>query len=236
MRQRRIRETSYRYLLFAGDGCDTFDPAVFGDPLNFNAAEIGGYAVEFAHVEGGHYVRAANRAGAAVFAEVFMCRRQERGWGWRPVMRHQFVLGRRPREMMVMMVGAVSDVRTATDIHVCLPSPNPDRYVRWFHEHGNIAVPWLGPSPVSRHALTVDRLRSRIVIRSLHEHDVPRMGRLSFLTLTHVRLKMMARDIVGPLESDAAHPQEHDVGPRLVWSNGRPVTDDTQKGRKSWAA
>lgn len=237
MRKPRIREPSYQYLLFAGGGCETFDPAVFGDPLNMHAAEIGGYAVEFAHVEGGHYVRAMDHTGVTVFAEVFMCRRRERNWGWRPTMRHRFVLGRRPREMMVVMVGAVDDLRTATDIHVCLPSPNPDRYVRWFTEHGNIAVPWLGPSLMPRHALTVDRLRRRIVIRSLHEHDIPRMGRLTFLTLTHARLKMAARGGVGPSEPDteASDDRGHSGRPRLVWSDGEPV-DHTNERRASWAA
>lgn len=237
MRKPRIREPSYQYLLFAGSRCGTFDPAVLGDPLHMHAVEIGGYTVEFAHVEGGHYVRVTDRAGAAVFVEVFMCRRRERNWGWRPTMRHRFVLGRRPREMMAVMVGAVDDLRTATDIHVCLPSPNPDRYVRWFTEHGNIAVPWLGPSQEPRHALTVDRLRRRIVIRSLHEHDVLRMGRLSFLTLTHVRLKMMVCDGVGPSESDTAHSHDHGAQPRLVWSNGKPVeSDDTHERSESWVA
>lgn len=238
MRKPRIREPSYRFSLFAGGECGTFDPAVLGDPLHIHVAEIGGYAVEFAHVEGGHYVRAVTRAGAVVFAEVFMCRRQERSWRWRPAMCHQFVLGRRPRKMMVTMVGAVGDVRTATDIHVCLPSPNPERYTRWFMERGNIAVPWLGPSLMPRHALNVDRLRNRIVIRSFHEHDVPRMGRLTFLTLTHVRLKAMARDGADGLESEMeARPDMNGrgQGPRLVWSNGRPV-HDTDGRRETWAA
>lgn len=235
MRKPRIREPSYQYLLFAGDRCGTFDPVVLGDPVHTHAVEIGGYAVELSIVECGHYVLGVNKEnGQPVFAEVFLRGRREQGWRWRPALHHRFVLGRRPRETVVMMVSEIGDVKTATDLHVYLPSPNPDRYVHWFREHGNIAVPWLGPSQEPRHALTADRVRNRIVIRSLHEHDVARMGRLSFVTLTHVRLKM-AR--VGPSETADQHDHVHAATqPRLVWSDGRPVeSDNRHEGRESWA-
>ncbi|MBI4098531.1 MAG: hypothetical protein HY437_00680 [Candidatus Magasanikbacteria bacterium] len=223
--------------MFAGDQCDTFDPAVLGDALQTHVAEIGGYTVGLSIVERGHHVRVVSRSGTPVFAEVFLRGRRERSWRWRPTMYHRFVLGRRPREQMAMMVSEVGGIRTATDLHVYLPSPNPDRYVRSFMERGNIAVPWLGPSREPRHALTAGRLRSRIIIRSIHEHDVPRMGRLSFLTLTHVRLKMMTRNDAKASESDTTHPHGHDTRPRLVWSNGKSVkpSDIHEEGRESWA-
>lgn len=112
---------------------------------------------------------------------------------------------------------------------------NQDRYVRWFTEHCNIVVPWLGPSLMPRHALTVDRLRRRIVIRSLHEHDIPRMGRLTFLTLTHARLKMTHSHVGSP---DMAGQHDHAATQlRLAWSNGRPVeSNSAHEGRKSWVA
>lgn len=239
MRKPRIREPSYQYLLFTGRECGTFDPAVLGEPPFLQTAMIGGYAVEFAHVEGGHDVRMVDRTGVPVFAEVFMCRRRERSWGWQPTLYHRFVLGRRPREMMMTMVSVVGDVRTATDIHVCPPSPNPDRYTRWFTEHhSSVAVPWLGPSITPRHVLNVDRLRNRIIVKSLHEHDVPRMGRLTFLTLTHVRLKVMARDDIGsagPEMDVCPDGGGNSAGPRLVWSNGRPI-DHTDGRREAWVA
>jgi len=234
VRQKRIRELGYHYLLFAGDQCNTFDPAVLGDPLQTHVAEIGGYAVELSIVERGHHVRAVSGSGAPVFAEVFLCGRREQQWRWRPTMQHRFVLGRRPREQMVVMVSEAGGVKTATDLHVYLPSPNPDRYVRSFMERGNIAVPWLGPSLAPRHALTVDRVRNRIFIRSLHEHDVARMGRLSFVTLTQVRLAMLSTTVEPPKTADQRG-SVHRAQPRLVWTNGRPVEQDRHEGRESWA-